>query len=209
MRELRAILLASASPRRRELLLSLGLRVLVMPSEVNESDRPGLSPRQLAEFFADAKASAVAPKTGRNVMVAADTVVDLDGVAFGKPSGPWEAAAMLRALSAREHFVHTAFVIVDGATERRYAEVVTTRVRFARLSEDEIEAYVASGEPLDKAGAYGIQGRGAALVAEIAGDFYTVMGFPLGAFVRSLPRLGLRLAQDAEAVAAQRGTAPS
>ena len=209
MRELRAVLLASASPRRRELLGSLGLRVLVMPSDIEEPHEPGVAPRALAEMHAAAKARAVLARVGRNVMVAADTIVELDGVAFGKPSGPAEAAAMLRRLSGREHLVHTAFVVVDGASGSRVAETSTTRVRFVALAEDEIEAYVASGDPLDKAGAYGIQGRGSVLVEGIEGDFYTVMGFPLGPFVRALPRLGLRLARDAEAVAAERGRAPT
>jgi len=204
MREFRAVLLASASPRRRELLMSLGLRVLVMPTGVAENDHPELSPSQLAAFHAAAKAEAIASRIGRNVMVAADTVVDVDGRALGKPSGPREASEMLRTLRGREHLVHTAFVVVDGTGGGRLACTSTTRVRFADLSSDDIDAYVASGEPLDKAGGYGIQGRGALLVDSIDGDFYTVMGFPLGMFVRSLPKLGLRLAHDAHAVAAER-----
>jgi septum formation protein len=204
MREFRAVLLASASPRRRELLMSLGLRVLVMPTGIPENDQPELSPSRLAAFHAAAKADAVAGRIGRNVMVAADTVVDVDGRALGKPSGPREAAEMLHLLSGRDHLVHTAFVAVDGAAGGRLACTSTTRVRFARLGDDDIDAYVASGESFDKAGAYGIQGRGAMLVDSIEGDFYTVMGFPLGMFVRSLPKLGLRLAHDAQAVAAER-----
>jgi septum formation protein len=205
-RELRTVLLASASPRRRELLGSLGLRVLVVPSGFPEEDRPGVAPRDLAEMHASAKADAMRDRMGSAVLVAADTVVDLDGRPYGKPRGPAEAAKMLRTLSGREHLVHTAFVVVDGQSGRRVAAATTTRVRFVPLSDDTIEAYVATGDPLDKAGAYGIQGRGAALVEAIDGDFYSVMGFPLGAFVRVLPTLGLRLAHDAEAVAAERGT---
>lgn len=207
MRELRAVLLASVSPRRRELLSSLGLRVLVMPTNADESEIPGATPVQVARAHADAKAAAVLTRIGSNVMVAADTVVDVDGASLRKPSGPIEAAAMLRVLSGREHLVHTAFVVVDGTNGRRHDGISTTKVRFAELTEDAIEAYVASGEPLDKAGGYGIQGRGAALVAAIDGDFYTVMGFPLGAFVRALPALGLTLPRDAEAVAVERGRA--
>jgi nucleoside triphosphate pyrophosphatase len=207
MRELRAVLLASASPRRRELLASVGLRVLVMPSEVDEVDPPDVAPRAIAEHYAKAKADAVLARIGKNVMIAADTVVDLDGQPFGKPADPAHARAMLRALSGREHLVHTAFEVVDGTTGDRLARCSTTRVRFAPLGSDEIDAYVATGEPLDKAGAYGVQGRGAALVDSIDGDYHTVMGFPLGLFVRSLSRLGLRLHHDAEAVAAQRGAA--
>jgi septum formation protein len=208
VRELRAVILASASPRRHELLSSLGLRVLVMPSEVHEGDRPGMHPVELAKHHARAKADATLGRIGKNVMIAADTVVDVDGEPFGKPADPAHARAMLRALSGRDHLVHSAFEVVDGAVGARLARCSTTRVLFAPLSADEIDAYVATGEPLDKAGAYGIQGRGAALVDSIEGDYHTVMGFPLGLFVRCLPELGLRLPHDAQAVAAERGAAP-
>jgi nucleoside triphosphate pyrophosphatase len=207
MRELRAILLGSASPRRRELLGALGLRVLVMPSDVDEGDRPGTTPRELAEFHARAKAAALLGRVGRSVLVTADTVVDIDGRALGKPADPAEARAMLRMLAGRDHLVHTAMEAVDGETERRVSLVSTTRVWFAPLDDDAIDAYVASGDAFDKAGSYGIQGRGAALVDRIDGDFYTVMGLPLGAFVRALPQLGRYLPHDAVAVAAAREAA--
>jgi septum formation protein len=209
MRELRAVLLGSASPRRRELLGSLGLRVLVMPSDVDEGELPGTEPRAIAEHYARAKADALLERVGRSVLVTADTVVDVDGIALGKPADPVQARSMLRLLSGREHFVHTAFEVVDGRGGARFRATSTTRVRFMALRDDEIDAYVASGDPMDKAGAYGIQGRGAALVERIDGDFYTVMGFPLGAFVRSLAPLGLCLPRDAEAVAAERGMSTS
>jgi septum formation protein len=178
-----------------------------MPTAVDEGDRPGLTPRELATYHAGAKAAAALARIGKNVMIAADTVVDVDGQPFGKPADPAHARAMLGVLSGREHLVHSAFEVVDGATGGRVARGSTTRVRFANLSHDEIDAYVATGEPLDKAGAYGIQGRGAALVESIDGDYYTVMGFPLGLFVRSLPELRLFLPHDAAAVAAERGVA--
>jgi septum formation protein len=127
------------------------------------------------------------------VIVAADTVVDLDGVALGKPASPGQAVSMLRSLAGREHVVHTAYVVLDTGAGTRIAGSSSSRVRFAPLSADVIDAYVATGDPLDKAGAYGIQGRGAALVERIEGDFYTVMGFPLGEFIRRLPELGYRL----------------
>jgi septum formation protein len=193
MRELHTVVLASVSPRRRELLSSLGLRVLVVPSDVEEGDRPGYGPLELARLHAAAKAEAVARRKPGELTVAADTVVDLDGFALGKPADAAEAAAMLERLSGRRHAVHTALCAIDGSTGRRLERVLTTQVWFATLSAAEIEAYVATGEPLDKAGGYGIQGRGAALVERIEGDFYTVMGFPLGEFVRSLPELGYHL----------------
>ena len=204
MRELRTIVLASASPRRRELLGSLGLRVLVMPSEIEEGDVPGLTPRELAQHHARAKADASIARAGRSVFVSADTVVDRDGAALGKPRSAAEAMTMLRSLAGRDHLVHTAFTVFDGESGRRIEQCSTTRVRFWPLDEDRLQAYIATGDPFDKAGAYGIQGRGAALVESIDGDFYTVMGFPLGSFVRALSELGYALAHDAAAVAAER-----
>jgi septum formation protein len=193
MHDLVSVVLASASPRRYELLTSLGLNVVVRPSGVDEGDRPGHGPRELAALHAAAKAAAVARGEISAVIVAADTVVDLDGVSLGKPRTMAEAASMLRALSGREHLVHTAYTVADVPSGRRIAGLLTTRVQFARLSEDVIATYVASGDPMDKAGSYGIQGRGAALVERIDGDFHTVMGFPLGDFVRRLPELGYAL----------------
>jgi septum formation protein len=193
MRELHEVLLASVSPRRRELLSSLGLRVLVVPSDVDEGDRPGYGPLELARLHAAAKADAVARREREHVIVAADTVVELDGVALGKPRDRAEAVRMLGALAGREHVVHTAWSVVDGLAGARRDGVSSTRVRFNPLCAEEIESYVATGEPMDKAGAYGIQGRGAALVERIDGDFYTVMGLPLGRVVGAFRELGYRL----------------
>ena len=193
MRDLNSIVLASASPRRHELLAGLGLAVRVMPSGVIERARTDLDSRALASHYASAKAEAVAGREPAAVIVAADTVVDIDGRSFGKPRDDAEATTMLRALGGREHIVVTAYCVIDGPSSRRIDAIGATRVRFVALDEATIADYVATGEPKDKAGAYGIQGRGAALVDRIDGDFYTVMGFPLGDFVRRLPELGLRL----------------
>jgi septum formation protein len=190
MRELHEVLLASVSPRRRELLSSLGLRVLVVPSDVDEGDRPGYGPLELARLHAGAKADAVARREPGHVIVAADTVVELDGSSLGKPRDRAEATAMLAALAGREHVVHTAFTVIDGPGRNRRDGVSSTLVRFNALTPDQIATYVAGGESLDKAGAYGIQGRGAALVERIDGDFYTVMGLPLGRVVAAFGELG-------------------
>ncbi len=144
-------------------------------------------------MYAGSKAAVVAAQESAAVIVAADTVVDVDGIALGKPVDTADATRMLQTLSGREHLVHTAYVVVDTTTHRRIEATHSTRVFFATLSAGDVAAYVATGEPMDKAGAYGIQGRGAALVERIDGDFYTVMGFPLGDFVRRLPALGYRL----------------
>ncbi|HEY1682286.1 MAG TPA: Maf family protein [Candidatus Tumulicola sp.] len=189
---LKRIVLASASPRRLALLRSLGLDVETAVSGYGEPPLD-LAPAGLAAAHADAKLDAVTATFDAfaTPIVAADTVVDVDGEAWGKPADAAEATRMLRVLSGREHEVHTAFALAAG--ERRVLETSSTRVRFYDLSDAEIREYVESGEPFDKAGAYGIQGRAAALVERVDGDFYTVVGFPLARFVRALRGLGFSL----------------
>jgi len=188
------IVLASASPRRLELLTSLGLEVTVRPSNYDEPDDPDATPLELARRHARAKAQDVRRQLGPDTLiVAADTVVDLDGTALNKPLDPTDAVRMLSLLSGREHHVHTAFALAVPAAVELIEEHSTTGVRFYPLTPEEIGEYVATGEPMDKAGSYGIQGRAAALVESISGDFYTVMGFPLGRFIRTLRQLGFSL----------------
>jgi septum formation protein len=187
-----AVALASASPRRRELLASLGLHVSVIPSAYDEKPLPGLDPAATALRHARGKASGATPSS--QLIVAADTVVDLDGEALGKPAGEAEARTMLRRLSGRWHVVHTAFALRDDRTGATFEQTVSTRVRFAELDEVTVDAYAASGDGMDKAGAYGIQGFAATLVERIDGDYFTVVGFPLAAFAAALPQLGYRLA---------------
>lgn len=193
MRELSTVVLASVSPRRFELLRSLGLRVEVQRSDYEETELVGVSPPQVAAIHAQGKTLGVLSNCQSGIVIGADTVVDVDGVAFGKPKDAAEAAGMLRLLSGREHLVHTAIYVADATNDRHFAHTASTAVRFFPLDEAAIAEYSASGEPLDKAGAYGIQGRAALLVERIEGDFYTVMGFPLGAFARRLPELGYRI----------------
>jgi len=183
-----AVALASASPRRRELLASLGLRVTVVPSSYDETPLPDVTPLELATLHAQGKASGAAADDA--LVVAADTVVDVDGEALGKPRDVAEAERMLARLSGRWHEVHTAFALRNGRTAGSLVEVVTTRVRFADLDAGTIARYAASGDGLDKAGAYGIQGFAATLVERIDGDYFTVVGFPLAAFAAALPRVG-------------------
>ena len=189
------LVLASISPRRRELLASLGVEVDVVPSDYNEVDMPELPPIELARTHARGKLRNVRERYPERLVVAADTVVDLDGAPLNKPRDAADATAMLQALAGRTHLVHTAFAVtVNGDVIERTG---TTEVRFWPLSHDEIAEYVATGDSMDKAGAYGIQGRGAALVQRIDGDFYTVMGFPLGLFVRTLRERGVHLGVSA------------
>ncbi len=162
-----------------------------MPSRYDEPARDDLTPRELAIVHAREKARDVALRLPKALIVAADTVVDLDGKALGKPKDAADARRMLRALSGRAHDVHTAFTVIDPTSTMPQHGIETTRVWFYDLSAEEIETYVATGDPLDKAGAYGIQGTGATLVRRVEGDFYTVMGFPLGRFTRMLSGLGL------------------
>ena len=191
MQPLHHLALASASPRRRELLTSLGLRVTVVASSYFELPLADHTPRELAIAHAHGKAAG-APES-KFPIVAADTVVDLDGVALGKPLDHAEARSMLERLSGREHSVHTAFALRDDSSGRTAAACRTTRVTFAALSSDTIDAYVAGGDGLDKAGAYGIQGFAATLVERIDGDYFTVVGFPLTAFAQALPQIGYEL----------------
>jgi len=194
-RVITALVLASASPRRRELIASLGIALDVVVSEYEEMDKPGVQPIELARMHARGKVLDVRSRVPNRLVVAADTVVDVDGTSLGKPRNQADAVAMLTTLSGREHLVHTAFAIADGADV--IERTATTEVRFWPLSQEEIAEYVATGDPMDKAGAYGIQGCGAVLVERIRGDFYTVMGFPLGLFVRTLRERGIHLAWGA------------
>ncbi|MDP9017368.1 MAG: Maf family protein, partial [Candidatus Eremiobacteraeota bacterium] len=167
------IILASASPRRLELLRSIGLDVEVVPSTYAEPAIEHLSPRDLAIAHAREKALDVFSRRTDLPIVASDTVVDVDGVAYGKPTDARDAERMLRTLSTRMHTVHTAFTFLDHKSSTDVAGIESTSVRFFPLSDEEISSYVASREPMDKAGAYGIQGIGATLVERIDGDFYT------------------------------------
>jgi len=177
------LVLASASPRRAELLQQVGIAFEVRVSQVAEDgDVPGAEPAEVAELHARQKALDVAAGAPLRLVLGADTVVVLDGRVLGKPRDEDEARAMLRALSGRTHEVITgvALALLRGADPELIAQDhVRTQVTFRELSEAEIEAYVMSGEPMDKAGAYGIQGRGALLVEEIKGCYSNVVGLPL------------------------------
>ena len=184
------LILASASPRRRELLRTLCSDFRVVPSDLPETLAAG-SPRAAAAGLALDKARAVAARIGEGVVLGADTIVVIDGQALGKPAGPDEARAMLRRLRGREHEVITGLAVVDARTGRSEATAVVSRVRMTEYGEAEIEAYVATDEPLDNAGAYAIQGRGGALVAGLEGSFSNVVGLPLEETARMLVAFGV------------------
>jgi septum formation protein len=181
--------LASQSPRRRELLRLIGIAHEVVPADLDESLLPGEEPVAHAERLARAKAAAVAATHPHAAVIGADTIVVLDGVILGKPADRAEAARTLRRLSGRTHTVHTAVAVArDGRVE---SGVESVEVTFRPLSDAQIAAYVATGEPMDKAGAYGIQGYGAVIVERVHGDYFAVMGLALGRLVGLLERMGL------------------
>lgn len=184
------IVLASQSPRRRELLERMGLTFRVVVPDVEERMDRGLGPDELVKAISAEKAAAAAELVGREALViAADTVVALDGAILGKPSSPAHARQMLRSLSGRRHMVYTGVTVRQGDRTRTLSQA--TAVSFRSLDAGEIDAYIATGEPLDKAGAYGIQGYGAMLVEGIQGDYYNVVGLPVCALGETLKEFGL------------------
>jgi septum formation protein len=171
------IILASASPRRRELLAMLGLEFDVVPAIGDETALGGASPGETVSAIALGKAREVASANPDALVIAADTLVYLDGAPLGKPRDAQDAINMLSRLSGRAHEVFTGIAVARRG--REVARFERTVVEFGELSADEIRAYVATGEPLDKAGAYGAQGLGALLIRRLEGDFFNVMGLPL------------------------------
>jgi septum formation protein len=182
------VILASASPRRRQLLLLVGIDHEVRPADVDESLLPGEPPDAHAERLARAKAHAVAEREPDAVVIAADTIVVVDGDVLGKPRDAQDARAMLRRLSGRTHTVLTAVAVALAA--RTESAVESVAVTFRSLRDDEIDAYIATGEPMDKAGAYGIQGYGATIVERVDGDYFSVMGLGLRRLVELMARVG-------------------
>jgi nucleoside triphosphate pyrophosphatase len=183
------IILASTSPRRQQLLRQIGVKFEVIPSNASEDFDDILSPHDVVRSLAERKATAVATTRPNALVVAADTVISLDGEILGKPGSPERAIQVLKRLSGRTHQVITG--VAFNCTDKKISEVldVTTDVKFGVLPDDVIELYVKTGEPIDKAGAYGIQGMGAVLVESLKGDYYNVVGLPLFEVAMTLRRL--------------------
>ena len=187
------IVLASASPRRHELLGRIGITEFdIRVPEVEESFPEGLTPQQVVEHISREKAEAAAKLcTADEIVITADTMVFLDHERLGKPRDEADALRMLTALQGRHHTVCT------GVTVRRGDQIITesetTQVYFRSAAKEELLAYIATGEPMDKAGAYGIQGKGALLVEKLDGDFFNVMGLPLLRLSRMLAHFGVKL----------------
>ena len=188
---MKKIILASASPRRKELLEKIGLKFEVEPGACQEIVDKDLEPHELVQKLSREKAEAVARKYRNAVVIAADTVVLIDGKILGKPKSPTEAKKMLRVLSGKSHVVITGFTIIDTSQRRILSKAAETKVYIRELNPEEIDAYVKSGEPLDKAGAYGIQGLGSVIVEKIEGDYFNVVGLPLSALAESLKEFGV------------------
>ncbi|WP_295764657.1 nucleoside triphosphate pyrophosphatase [uncultured Oscillibacter sp.] len=187
------IVLASGSPRRRELLERIGVTgFLVRVPDVEESFPEGLTPPQVVSHISREKAEAAARLCGpEDIVITADTMVFLDQQRLGKPRDEAHALEMLTALQGREHTVCTGVTVRQGA--RSCTESESTKVFFRPASEAELRSYIATGEPMDKAGAYGVQGRGALLVERLEGDFFNVMGLPVLRLSRMLARFGVVL----------------
>lgn len=178
------IILASASPRRKELMELAGYDFEVICSDIVEVVPEKAMPQEVVMSLALQKAQAVAAEHKEAVVIGSDTVVALDGKILGKPHSEQEACEMLRSLSGRTHKVFTGVAIVCGGKVKNFFD--ETDVEFYSLGDDEIKKYVATGEPTDKAGAYGIQGKGSVLVKRINGDFFSVMGLPIAKLYREM-----------------------
>jgi septum formation protein len=187
---MRKLILASGSPRRKELLERIGLTFSVQAADVDETLVPGLSAQEQVIRLSQLKAHAVAKNMAADTAVlSADTVVVRDGEILGKPKSPEDAVSMLKSLSGRSHLVLTGMTLWTPEGSRSHCE--KTEVHIRALSDEEIHAYVATGEPLDKAGAYGIQGYAAVFVEKLVGDYYNVMGLPLCALTPMLREAGI------------------
>lgn len=183
------VILASQSLRRRELLRQIGIAHEVRPADIDERYAPGELPPAHAERLAREKATRLAAEHADAIVIGADTIVVVDDRVLGKPSSPDEAMQMLRALAARTHLVYTAVAVARGGVVVSGVEAV--KVTFRPMTEQQGAEYVATGEPMDKAGAYGIQGFGATLVERIDGDYFAVMGLALGRLVGLLAAVGV------------------
>ena len=188
---MKRIVLASASPRRRELLEQIGLRFEVDPTDYDEGKAPVSKPHEMAMELSLGKARAATRKNRKAIIIAADTLVVLDGRVFGKPHANAQAREMLRALNGRTHSVVTGFTILDTENGKVVSRSVETMVHIRKMTLKEIDAYVKTKEPLGKAGGYAIQGIGAVLVDRIEGDYSNVVGLPLNALAESLGEFGV------------------
>ncbi|MEX2104851.1 MAG: Maf family protein [Bacilli bacterium] len=190
---MKPLILASASPRRQELMKNLGLSFEIMPSDVDEHIEGDLSPDQIVEQLALRKAEHVALHKQSGLVIGSDTIVVHNGLILGKPRDNEEAFHMLSQLQNQKHVVYTGVAIVDAATGKKKAAHQATIVKIKMLTNEHILRYISTGEYYDKAGSYAIQGYGATLVSEIEGDYFTVVGLPLSLLSDMLEDFGVEV----------------
>ena len=189
---MKTIILASSSPRRKEILEKTGLPFIIDPSNSDEDMTQNLEPKDLAKALSLAKAKDVAKRHKNAIVIGADSIITLNGKVLGKPHTEERAIEMLTELSGSIHSAITGYTIIDTDSGKIVSDAVETKIYFRKLTQDEIKNYVATGKPLDKAGAYAIQGKGALFVEKIEGDYYNIMGLPLTAVVEKLKEFKLQ-----------------
>lgn len=190
---MRKIVLASTSPRRKQLLKQLGVTFEIVSSDIIEQLNPRLKPRHQVEELAFQKAEAVASKFTDAIIIGADTLVTLGDEVMGKPKDEQEAKRMLKKLRGRQHSIITGLVLIDILAKRTIIKSVETRVWFKKMSPQEIASYIEKEKPLDKAGAYALQDRGATFVEKIEGDYFGGVGLPLFTLAKELKKLGVNV----------------
>lgn len=187
------LILASQSPRRKQLLELIGLQFVISPSGIDELLDATLTPREQVEVLSQQKASAVAPKFNNAIILAADTMVALDGEVFGKPKDEKDAIQMLKKFSGKSHSVVTGFTIIDTATKKKVTKSTETKIWFRKVSTDEIIRYVQKEKPFDKAGAYAIHELAAIFVEKIEGDYTGAVGLSIYQVVKELKKFGIEV----------------
>ena len=188
---MRKIILASSSPRRKEILSKSSLPFEIIPSQYEEDMTLAMEPDELAKHLSSGKAEDVAKKATDAIVIGADTFLTVDGHILGKPHTEAKAKEMLQLLSGSTHSVFTGYTIIDTKSKKKISKAVETVVYFKSLSEQEIEGYINTGEPLELAGAYAIQNMGSMFVKKIDGDYSNIMGFPLFNIVEDLKEFGI------------------
>jgi septum formation protein len=188
---MKKIILASSSPRRKQILEQVGLKFTVEVSDYEENPIPGMSPSKFVETLSLGKAKAVAKNHNDAIIIGADTAVFIDNKILGKPKTKEEAREMLNKLSGETHSVFTGFTVIDTKNNKIITDHIETKIKFKNLSDEEIAGYIKTGEPMDKAGAYGVQDRGALFVEYIEGDYANITGLPIVKIFEILKTLGI------------------
>jgi septum formation protein len=190
---MKLIILASASPRRKQLLKQLGLAFEVIPSEIEEKLNPRLQPRKQVEVLSEQKAEAVAMKAKNALVIGVDTMVSFKGEAIGKPKNEKDVKLMLKRFSGKKQTVITAFTIIDTLTKKRVTKSVETDIWFRKIGEPEIRSYIAKAKPYDFAGGYNMQQLGSLFIERVEGDFLSAVGLPLFTLAKELKKFGVQV----------------